>query len=144
LCRRFFADDHEAIEVLNNGMMKVFRHIGSFDTAQGSLFNWAYTIVRNAALDQLKKKRYPSMQDVDETIMLTADATPGLQLESKEFYAMLDALQEPERAICNLFYVEGFSLKEISVQLDMPYGTVKWCLHQLRKQLKPVLEKHYG
>jgi RNA polymerase sigma-70 factor (ECF subfamily) len=144
LCKRFFADDHEAIEVLNNGMIKVYRNIGSFDAAQGSLFTWAYTIVRNAALDQLKKKRYPSMQDVNEHTTVSIDATPGRQLESKELYALLDSLQQPERAICILFYVEGFSLKEISVHLEMQYGTVKWHAHQIRKKLKPVLEKHYG
>lgn len=125
-------------------MMKVFRNIGLYDGSKGSPFNWAYAIVRNAALDQLKKKRYPSSQSIDEHIALTSENTPGLQMESKEFYVMLDALQEPGRAICSLYYVEGFSVKEISEQLGMQEGTVKWHLHQVRKLLKPVLEKYYG
>lgn len=144
LCKRFFADDHEAIEVLNNGMMKVYRNIRAFDGSKGSLFNWAYTIVRNAALDQLKKKRFTSTQTLDEDIELTPDHTPMLQIESKDFYALLDVLQEPGRAICSLFYVESFTVKEIATLMNMREGTVKWHLHQIRKKLKPVLEKYYG
>lgn len=144
LCKRFFADDHEAIEVLNNGMMKVYRNISAFNPSKGSLFNWAYTIVRNAALDQLKKKPYPSSQTLDEHIELTPENTTLLQIESKAFYVLLDALEEPGRIICSLFYVESFSVKEIAEQLQMQEGTVKWHLHQVRKKLKPVLEKYYG
>jgi RNA polymerase sigma-70 factor (ECF subfamily) len=144
LCKRFFANDHEAIEVLNNGMMKVYRNINAFDGSKGTLFNWAYTIVRHAALDQLKKKRFPSMQQLDEHIELTTENTPELKIESKAFYVLLDALQEPGRAICSLFYVESFTVKEIAMQMNMQEGTVKWHLHQVRKKLKPVLEKYYG
>lgn len=144
LCKRFFADDHEAIEVLNNGMLKVYRNINAFDGSKGSLFNWAYTIVRNAALDQLKKKRFPSTQELDERAELTPENTTVLQIESKAFYALLDTLQEPGRVICSLFYVESFTVKEIAHHLQMQEGTVKWHLHQARKKLKPVLENYYG
>ena len=125
-------------------MMKVYRNITAYDNSKGTLFNWAYTIVRNAALDQLKKRRFPSTQALDEHIELTYDHTPTLQIESKAFYAMLDVLQEPGRIICSLFYVESFSVKEIAHHLQMQEGTVKWHLHQVRKKLKPVLEKYYG
>jgi RNA polymerase sigma-70 factor (ECF subfamily) len=144
LCKRFFADDHEAIEVLNNGMMKVFRNIKAFDNTKGSLFNWAYTIVRNAALDQLKKKKYPTQPYTDEQMELPAHDTPVKQLEEKWFYQLLDGLQQPARAICSLYYLEGFPIKEIAQHLDIAEGTIKWHLHQVRKKLKPVLEKHYG
>lgn len=130
--------------MLNNGMMKVFRHIATYDNTKGSLYSWAYTIVRNAALDQMKKKKYPSALQMGEDLLLTSDNTPVLQLESKEFYTLLDHLQEPGRAICSLFYVEGFSVSEIARHLQMAEGTVKWHLHLVRKSLKPVLEKYYG
>jgi RNA polymerase sigma-70 factor (ECF subfamily) len=84
------------------------------------------------------------MQQLDEHIELTTENTPELQIESKAFYVLLDALQEPGRAICSLFYVESFTVKEIAMQMNMQEGTVKWHLHQVRKKLKPVLEKYYG
>lgn len=144
LCKRFFEDDHEAIEVLNNGMIKVFRNIRSFDPDKGSLFNWCYTIVRNAALDKLKKKKYPSVPFTDKHTEIASDDTPTMQLEEKAIYALLNVLEQPARVICSLFYMEGFSVKEIAQQLDLAEGTVKWYLHQARKKLKPVFEKHYG
>ena len=54
LCRRFFQNDHEAIESVNDGMMKVFSGIGSYRAEKGKFFNWVYTIVRNTALDKLR------------------------------------------------------------------------------------------
>ena len=57
LCKRFFADNHEALEALNNGMLKVFKSMGKFDPAKGAFFNWMYTIVRRAALETFPQLR---------------------------------------------------------------------------------------
>lgn len=124
-------------------MLKVYNSIDAFDETRGTLFNWIYTIVRNAALDKIRLKQYPSTQDIGELEQLSFEQTPIMQLEAKEFYTMLDSLCEPSRFICNLFYVEGFSIKEISQTLSMQEGTVKWHLHVIRKKLKPVFEKYY-
>lgn len=57
LCRNFFDDQHQIITAINNGMLNVFSKINQFDETKGLLFNWAYTIVRNAALKMLRDKK---------------------------------------------------------------------------------------
>src|SRR6185436_6138592 len=65
LCKRFIADDHQALEVLNDGMMKVYRNISSFDSGKGELFNWIYTVIRNTALDKLKLVMQPAPKELN-------------------------------------------------------------------------------
>lgn len=65
LCRKFFSDNNDALEALNDGMVLVFRHLKKYDPSKGAFFNWAYTVVRNAALDKLKQNKWPDHQELD-------------------------------------------------------------------------------
>lgn len=144
MCKRFFTQDHEAIEAVNDGMMKVFKKISSYDAGKGEFFNWVYTIVRNTALDKIKLVRFQSAGELTEKIPDAGEDNPLERLEWKDVYTLLDNLAPATRAVCSLYYLEGFSVKEISVQLTASEGTVKWHLSETRKKLKPVLEKYYS
>ena len=143
LCKRFFANDHEALECLNDGMLKVYRKIGGFSREKGHFFNWIYTIVRNTALDKLKLKRVVFETIENETIEPVPDMNPFEPLESKDIYKLLDVLSPATRAVCSLYYIEGFTIKEISEKFGLHPGTIKWHLSETRKKLKPVIKNHY-
>jgi len=144
LCKKFFADDHEALEALNDGMLKVYKNIGSYSSEKGEFFNWAYTVVRNTALDKLKINRQPQRAELQDNITGTGNDNPMKGLEWKDIYKLLDALTPATRAVCSLFYLEGFSIKEISERLTISAGTVKWHLNETRHRLKPVLKNYYS
>ena len=144
LCKRFFKQDHEAIEAVNDGMMKVFKKISSYDATKGEFFNWVYTIVRNTALDKIRLVRFQTAGELNERLPDMGEDNPLKKLEWKDVYTLLDTLPAATRAVCSLYYLEGFSVKEISVQLTVSEGTVKWHLSETRKKLKPVLEKYYS
>jgi len=144
LCKRFFTDDHTALEVLNDGMMKVFKKINAYNSGKGDFFNWIYTVVRNTALDKLKLSGMPAVAELNGSGRFDPTENPFQSLEWKDVYMLLDKLPPATRAVCALFYLEGYSIKEISEQLDLTAGTVKWHLHEGRKKLKPVLEKYYS
>jgi RNA polymerase sigma factor (sigma-70 family) len=144
LCKRFFADDHVAMETVNDGMMKVYRNIGSYDPGKGDFFNWVYTIVRNAALDKLKLNKWPRASPLNGIAEQSYTDNPLKTLEEKDIYFLLDTLAPGTRAVCSLFYLEGFPIKDICEQLEISAGTVKWHLSETRKKLKPVLEKYYS
>ena len=143
LCKRFFADDHIALETLNDGMMKVYKHIGHYESPNGNFFNWVYTIVRNTALDKLKRNRWSAVLLTEETDQIYTD-NPLKTLEEQDIYTLLDELAPATRVVCSLYYLEGFSIKEITGKLELSAGTVKWHLSETRKRLKPVLEKYYS
>lgn len=143
LCKRFFDDDHEALEILNDGMIKVFKNLHVYDPMKGNFFNWIYTIVRNTALDKLRLMRLPATKELSESVGDNFADNPLQKLEWEDIYRLLYALPIATRAVCGLYYIEGFSISEISKSLLVSNGTVKWHLHESRKKLKPVLEKYY-
>ena len=147
LCRRFFENDHEAIESVNDGMLKVFQHIGTYQAEKGKFFNWVYTIVRNVALDKFRASTtvalapYETAELIPETDVNT---NPLTSLEGKDLYRLLDRLSPATRVICGLFYLEGYSIKDIADRLSISGGTVKWHLSESRKKLKLILERHFS
>lgn len=145
LCRRIFQNDHEAIESVNDGMLKVFASIGSYREDKGKFFNWVYTIVRNTALDKLRAtvpfpEQFDMLADLPET---DPGYNPLRALEWKDMYALLDQLSPATRVVCSLFYMEGYSIKDIAGQLGISTGTVKWHLSESRKKLKVIMEGYF-
>jgi len=143
MCKRFFADNHQAMEVVNDGMLKVFLKIGEYDPAKGEFFNWIYTIVRHTALDKLKLTRIPAALSVDDAENQVTRENPFSKLEWKDVYVLLDNLPPATRAIGSFFYLEGMSIAEISQHLAISTGTVKWHLNETRNRLKPAFKKHF-
>jgi len=143
LCKKFFSDEHDILTSLNNGMMNVFKNIGQFDPAKGELFNWAYTIVRNAALTQLKSKNNEwQNEEITEHIEQTSQYSPFKELEWKDVYYYLGKLPPSTRAVCTLYYMEGYAIKEIAGQLNLSEGTIKWHLSESRTKLKLLFKNN--
>jgi RNA polymerase sigma factor (sigma-70 family) len=143
LCKRFFRDERDALEALNDGMLKVFRNVAAYQSAKGSFFNWMYTIVRNAAIDKYKLRARAEPEELKDDIVIVMDGNPFECLEWKDIYSLLDVLTPATQMVCSLFYLEGFSIRDISGLLELRPGTVKWHLNEARKRLRPVLEKYY-
>lgn len=143
LCRKFFKDDNDSLEALNDGMLRVFKNIGQYSEQKGQFFNWVYTIVRNAALDKLKADNYYIPAEVEGLTIVSHD-NPLEALEWKDIYTLLQVLPPGTRAVCVLYYIEGLSVSDICAQLQLSAGTVKWHLSETRNRLKPVLQKYHS
>lgn len=145
MSRRILADDHEALEALNNGMLKVFKNIAGWDGNKGAFFNWVYTIVRHAALDKIKenKKRFET-DELKEIVDIGTSAEITDAIEWKEIYSLSEILPPATRCIYNFFYIDGCTIKEIAEMLELSSGTVKWHLSKAREKLKPSLINHFS
>ncbi|MGD2174883.1 MAG: DUF151 domain-containing protein [Candidatus Brocadiaceae bacterium] len=101
---------------------------------------WLYRITRNCCLDFLRRRKpgTVSLSRVDVPASELPTAPEKLQkAEMRE--AVLDAvgeLSEPHRLATTLFYIDGYSVREVAKFLEVPSGTVKRRLHDSRKQLK--------
>lgn len=139
LCKKFFDDEHDILSALNNGMLNVFKNINQYDLAKGELFTWTYAIVRNAALTYLRNKNniQPTLE-LDTSIDFEQQQSPFKNLEWKDIYFFLAKLPPATRAVCTLYYIEGFSIKEIAQQMNLKDGTVKWHLNESRSKLKII------
>lgn len=142
LCKKFFKDDHDILTALNSGMLKVFFGISTYDETKGTFFNWAYTIVRNTALSQLKAgKNDPVFEELDNHHADSQHEQVFPESDWEEKFAYLDVLPPVTRAVCSLFYLEEFSVKEIADTLSIKEGTVKWHLNECRTRLRKLFTK---
>lgn len=144
LCKKFFSDDHAALEAVNDGMIKVFRNLPTYQSGKGAFFNWVYTIVRHTALDKLKKNVQEMVDYDDEGEEADNSRSIVQQLEWKDIYRYLDHLPTATRPVFSLFYLESYSVADIAKQLQISPGTVKWHLSESRKIMQPVLKKHFS
>ncbi|CAG5004719.1 ECF RNA polymerase sigma factor SigE [Dyadobacter sp. CECT 9275] len=141
LCKKFFADEHEILTALNNGMMRVFKNIDQYDPRRGELFNWMYTVIRNACLTMIRDKKPETTQELKENMSDISQYDPFRSSEWDDIFHYLDQLPPATRAVCSLFYLEGFSIKEITKETGMKDGTVKWHLNESRNRLKTIFVK---
>jgi RNA polymerase sigma-70 factor (ECF subfamily) len=142
LCKCFFSDHHEILTALNNGMLKVFLNIDQYDMSKGKFFNWVYTTVRNTALTMIRDRKPNLTYELKEDLQEAQTDHPFAKLEWEDIYYYLDQLPPNTRIVCTLFYLEGFSIKEIASSIDMKTGTVKWHLNECRSRLKTIFEAH--
>ncbi len=143
LCRRFFDDEQEVVTAINNGMLRVFKNISMYEPAKSQLITWVYAIVRNEALTLVRNNK-----NVVVTVELTDEfpaetsINPFAQSEENEVVFHLGKLSSATRAVCSLFYLEGYAIKEIALSLDMKEGTVKWHLSEGRKKLQSIFNNN--
>ena len=104
--------------------------------------NWAFRIVYSKSLDALRRlskervhlKNYSKVQDITEELY---DEKTTLK---KALFKAIKALPEQQQLVVKLFYIEDYSLKEISKTLQISVGTAKSRLFHAREKLKLTLK----
>ena len=141
ICLRYTRNEDDAIEVLNNGFLKVFQHIQRYDPAQASLYTWIRTIVVNSCLDFIRKRnRTESHQELNNNVEVHVPAEIVSRLRASDLLALVRSLPPSTGAVFNLYVIEGYSHKEIGGLLGISEGTSKWHLSEARKQLQQKIK----
>ncbi len=142
MCMRYTQDREEAMEIVNTGMLRVFKKLHTF-AFKGSLEGWVRRLVFHALSDHFRKKERPvhflSMEDRDASV--PENALQNLYLE--DILKLVDFLPEATRRVFILYAIEGFTHVEIAERSNISVGTSKWHLAMARKQLKQLIQEHY-
>ena len=143
MCMRHTSDRSVALEIVNNGFLRVFKKIDQFGF-KGSLEGWIRKLVFHALSDYFKKEsrsiRFLSLEDWDKT--KETDALDKLYFE--DIIQLLEYIPEASRKVFYLFAIEGYKHHEIAEELGISDGTSKWHLATARKQLKQMISKHFN
>ena len=124
-------------------MLQVFNNIEKYDTKKGDLKGWIYTVVRNAAISLVRTKNAtPITQQLSADLQVETSINPLKEIAHEKVIAYLKTLNTTTRAVFNLFYLEGYLIKEIANDLDMKEGTVKWHLNDGRNKLRLFIKSH--
>lgn len=137
-----------AEEVLQESFVSIWHHAGRYDMGRSAPMTWMTTIVRNRALDWLRRPREVEAGETnDELLASIPDDGPGpeeLVRRAKDASRLAKCLRslpcEQQRAITLAFFY-GLSHHELSVKLDRPLGTVKTWIRRGLVQLQICLEE---
>ena len=145
---RYLAHEQDALDVVQESMLKAFSALGDFDGRSG-FRTWLVRIVTNTSLDwRRRRKRRPSLQagDVGQENGHEPATTedPARRMHQQDLRQALDQalnrLTPTIRTTFVLFAELGMSYKEISENQNVPIGTVMSRIHAAREKLQADLD----
>lgn len=144
ICLRYAKDKDTASEILNMGYLKILRNISTYNP-DIPFKAWIRRIMVNTLIDEYRKNKREreNMVYVEDYYDSTsyADVNEAMdKFNCSQIYEEINKLPEATRKVFNLFVIDGYSHKEISVMLDISEGTSKWHLNAARQKLKEQIE----
>lgn len=141
ICMRYTGNRDEAVEVMNQGFLKVFTHLEKFDTAK-PFKAWLGRIMMNASIDHYRANlKMAYMDDLDKAEDIGHDDLPDQKLSYDELLAMVQRLPQGYRTVFNLFAIEGYGHEEIADMLGISTGTSKSNLFKARAKLRDMIKE---
>ncbi len=141
---RILKDRGQAEDCLQSAYIKIWKNAGRYDSSRARPMTWMNTIVRNQALDMLRRRRVQEVSD-DGVLESIADEAPGhedqlvLSRESREMHKCLADLPDQQRVCIEMAYFEGLTHQEMSDHLEYPLGSVKTWVRRGLARLKTCL-----
>ncbi|WP_106527566.1 RNA polymerase sigma factor [Chitinophaga niastensis] len=136
ICLRYAQNREEAVEIMNDGFLKIFQHIQSFDTSR-SFKTWLAKIMVNTSIDFLRgKKKMVFVDDISHIPEPGTDDKIVDKLSYEELLKQVQALPPAYRTVFNLYVIEGYQHQEIALMLRISEGTSKSNLFKAKKILK--------
>lgn len=130
---RRLRDPRAAEEVVQDTLVRAWRHADRFDPARGTEAAWLFTIAGNLVIDRLRRRQARPVVDggVDpadaEARMATPLDEPEVDriIEAWQLAEAMTRLSEDHRTAIVLCHHRGHSVAEAATILGIPPGTVK-------------------
>jgi RNA polymerase sigma-70 factor (ECF subfamily) len=135
-------DIHQAEDLTQDTFAAAWEKIATFQ-GRSTLATWLHRIAYTKFIDAQRALRRaealreriagPASSSVDPLDALMADE------ETQRLYRRLHELDDSQRSLLVLHYLQGLSYREMAVVLDEPAGTVKWRTAEALKHLRALL-----
>lgn len=138
----------DAEDLVQDTLVRAYRAIDRFDGRHPRA--WLLTILRNAQINRVRRKRPELLDDPDATFeRYAADDDDSLAPEhvvidpvfDAEVDDALAALPDKFRSVVELVDIGGKSYQEAADELGVPVGTVMSRLHRARRRMRDQLER---
>ena len=136
----------DAEDLVQDTMLRAYRAIDRFDGRYPRA--WMLTIMRNAQINRVRRKRPELLHDPDAAMERLADEADNVNPEMLVVESQYDAaveraftgLSEKFRTVVELVDIQGLSYQEAAEALGVPVGTVMSRLHRARTRIRNHLE----
>lgn len=143
--RRITRSESDVWDILQETWLAVFKSIRRLQDP-AKFPPWLYRLARNQASNWFRKEERLARIENTEVQDDSAPASDScFAAETAELvHDLLEKLPLPYREVMTLYFLEGFSLKEIADIVEIPEGTVKSRLHYAKNKLREALEETNG
>jgi RNA polymerase sigma factor (sigma-70 family) len=144
-CLRYAPNMDDALEILNDGFLKVYNNLKGFD--QNRPFKpWFKRIVINTAINHVKKNaKFMKSETLDGSERHLAAIDNILsKIGYEEVLAMIQQLSNAYRTVFNLYVIDGYKHEEIADLLGISVGTSKSNLSKAREKLQALVREKMG
>lgn len=129
-------DSQLADDIAQEAYIKAYLSCDSFSSPDK--FNaWIFRIGYTTFISHKRSQR--SFSDYSEAAQISSGDTPDNNFQYEGLYRALSTLSEKERTSVLLYYMEGYSVKEIADIIDASQAVVKQHLSRGRNHLRTLL-----
>jgi len=140
VCYRYGHNREDAEDMLQEGFIKVFLQIHTFEN-RGAFEGWIRRIIVHTCINILKKnKKFNESVDIIYAtgIQVREESVPAI-IQAKQVVECIRMLPIGYRTVLNLYAVEGYSHREISDMLDIEESTSRSQYTRAKAMLEDIL-----
>lgn len=140
VCYRFGHNKEDAEDMLQEGFIKVFSQIHTF-RSQGAFEGWIRRIIVHTCINSLKKnKKFNESVDLIHATshQVREESVPSI-VQAKQVVECIRLLPLGYRTVLNLYAIEGYSHKEISIVLEIEESTSRSQYTRAKQMLEDIL-----
>lgn len=145
VCVRYAGDVETAKDMLQDGFIKIFSSLASFQF-NGSFEGWMRRIFVNTCLEHLRKTDIlHDAADLDYAASpLKSDSfNPFESMSANDLMKIIGELPNGFRLIFNMYEIEGYSHKEIADTLGITESTSRSQLTRAKQMLKNRIQREF-
>ena len=127
----------DADDLAQDALVKAYLSLSGYQN-KGKFRSWLFKIAYNTFLNH--KAGCRTMESIDEARTLIGGTEADASFGHQDLYLALRTLPPKERSAITLYYLNGYSIKEIAKITDTSDNAVKQQLSRGRDKLKQILE----
>lgn len=142
VAREFLSTQAEAEDAVQEVFVRLWQTADRYDPSRAKLVTWVMLIARRHLIDRIRRTAVrPGTSGFDGELACRApDNVPDRRSQENERSVKLRRriaeLPELQRTVIERAYLQGYTLREVSEQLNAPLGTVKSALSRGLERLR--------
>jgi len=130
--RQLLPTDAEAEDAVQEVFLRLWKTADRFDPNRAKLVTWVMLLTRRHVIDRIRRTavrpKTTEMTVMNEGFSDAQESAETTAERRTELQRRLAVLPELQRSVIERSYLQGFTLREVAIQLDVPLGTVKSAL----------------
>ncbi|GAB3913580.1 RNA polymerase sigma factor [Mucilaginibacter boryungensis] len=139
IAMRYCFSRDDAMEVTNDGFIKVFNTMAQYDVAK-PFKAWLRTIIVNTAIDRRRKElKHQANMELDNAMPLSAGTYIIENISAQDILKLMDTLPVIQRTVFNLYEIDGYSHDEIADMMAIPASSSRVYLTRAKEKLRKLI-----